>query len=167
MLSHLPVNYLTMSQHSSLLAVDKNELMKERMRMEKVKKCDKRPNSDVTVPQPSQKKKRKHPGNSADDQDKEKRFKEKDDKKKKKEEEKRRQALLIETRKAQAEARWASKTQSSYNSPEGQEVMVAADAHVRTAPSAVESNSSLPSGDTDHSSHSDRTKQAKDRKSVV
>lgn len=88
-----------MSQHSSLLAVDKNELMKERMRMEKVKKCDKRPNSDVTVPQPSQKKKRKHPGNSADDQDKEKRFKEKDDKRKKKEEDKQRQALLIETRK--------------------------------------------------------------------
>lgn len=79
---------------------------------------------------------------------------------KKKEEDKQRQALLIETRKAQAEARWASKTQSSYNSPEGQEVMVAADAHVRTAPSAADSNSSLPSGDTDHSSHSDRTKQA-------
>ena len=38
--------------------------------------------------------------------------------------------------------------------------MVAADAHVRTAPSAAESNSSFPSGDTDHSSHSDRTKQA-------
>ena len=49
-LSHLPVNYLTMSQHSSFLAVDKNKLMKERVRMEKVKKCDKRPNSNATVP---------------------------------------------------------------------------------------------------------------------
>ena len=83
-LSHPPVNCLTMSQHSSLLAVDKNELMKERVRLEKVKKSDKRPNSDTTAPQPSQKKKRKHPGNSAGDQDKEKQLKEKDDKKKKK-----------------------------------------------------------------------------------
>ncbi|KAK2552148.1 hypothetical protein P5673_026905 [Acropora cervicornis] len=136
-----------MSQHSSFLAVDKNKLMKERVRMEKVKKCDKRPNSNATVPQPSQKKKQKHPGNSAGDQDKEKRLKEKDVKIKKKEEEKQRQALLIETRKAQAEARWASKTPSSYNSPEGQEVMVTigADAGVRNAPPAAESYSSLPS----------------------
>ena len=159
-LSHLPINCLTISQHSSLLAVDKNELMKERVRLEKVKKCDKRPNSDATVPQPSQKKKRKHPGYSAGDQDKEKRLKEKDDKKKKKEKEKQRQALLVETRKAQAEARWASNTQSFCNSPQGQEVMVAADVHVPAVPRSAESTSLLPSADTDHSNHKDRSKQA-------
>lgn len=162
-LSHLPVNCLTMSQHSSLLAVDKNELMKARVRLEKDKKSDKRPNSDTTVPQPSQKKKRKHPGNSTGDQDKEKQLKEKDDKKKKKEEEKQRRALLVETRKAQAEARWASNTQSSCNSPEGQEVMVAADVHVPAAPRSAESTSLLPSDDTDHSNHSDRSNQANSR----
>ena len=64
-----------MSQLSSLLAIDKNELMKVRVRLEKVKKSDKRPNSDAKVPQPSEKNKRKHPGNSAGDQDKEKRLK--------------------------------------------------------------------------------------------
>ena len=151
-----------MSQHSSLLAVDKNELMKVRVRLEKDKKSDKRPNSDTTVSQPSQKKKRKHPENSAGDQDKEKQLKEKqlkekDDRKKKKEEEKQRQALLVETRKAQAEARWASNTQSSCNSPEGQEVMVAADVHVLAASRSAESTSLLPSVHTDHS---DRSNQA-------
>ena len=122
-----------------MLVVDKNELMKERVQVEKVKKCDKRPNSDATVLQPSQKKKQKHPGNTAGDQDKQKRSKEKDVKIKKEEEEKQRQALLIETRKAQAEVRWASKTQSSYNSPEWREVMVTigADARVRNAPPAA------------------------------
>ena len=44
-----------------MLVVDKNELMKEMMvQVEKVKKCDKRPNSDATVLQPSQKKKNKN-----------------------------------------------------------------------------------------------------------
>ena len=162
-LSHPPVNCLTMSQHSSLLAVDKNELMKERVRLEKVKKSDKRPNSDTTAPRPSQKKKRKHPGNSAGDQDKEKQLKEKDDKKKKKEEEKQRQALLVETRKAQAQARWASNTQSSCNSPEGQEVVVVADVHVPAAPRSAESTSLLPSDGTDHSNHSDRSSPANSR----
>ena len=162
-LSHLPVNCLTMSQHSSLLAVDKNELMKERVRLEKVKKSDKRPNGDTTAPQPSQKKKRKHPGNSAGDQDKEKQLKEKDDKKKKKEEEKKRQALLVETRKAQAQARWASNTQSSCNIPEGQEVVVVADVHVPAAPRSPESTSLLPSDDTNHSIHSDRSSPANSR----
>ena len=111
-----------MSQLSSLLAIDKNELMKVRVRLEKVKKSDKRPNSDAKVPQPSKKNKRKHPGNSVGDQDKEKRLKEEDGMKKKKDEEKQRQALLVETRKAQAEARRASNTQSSRNSPEGQKL---------------------------------------------
>ena len=134
--------------------------MKERVRLEKVKKSDKRPNSDTTVPRPSQEKKRKHPGNSTGDQEKEKRLKEKDDKKKKREEEKQRQALLVETRKAQAEARWASNPQSSCNSPEEQEVMVAADVHVPAAPCSAESTSLLPSDDTDHSNHRDRSKQA-------
>lgn len=70
---------------------------------------------------------------------------------------------MVETRKAQAEARWASNTQSSCNSPEGQEVMVAADVHVPAAPRSAESTSLLPSDDTDHSNHSDRSNQANSR----
>lgn len=88
--------------------------MKERMRLEKAKKNGKQPDN-------SAEKKRKHPDDNNtelqqgekskkrnDEKEKKQKASEKDEKKKKKEEERQRQKLLLQTRKAQAAARWAS-----------------------------------------------------------
>ena len=99
---------------SSFIIGDKEELMKERMRLEKAKKNGKQPERGAE-------KKRKHPDESStelqqhekpkkrnDDKENEQKAKEKEAKKKKKEEEKQRQELLLLTRKSQAAAQWAS-----------------------------------------------------------
>ena len=98
---------------SSFILGDKEELMKERIRLEKAKKKGKQPEKSAG-------KKRKHPDDSNtelqqceksnkrnDDKENEQKSKEKEAKKKKKEEEKQRQLLLLQT-KSQAAARWAS-----------------------------------------------------------
>lgn len=106
---------------SSFIVGDKEELMKERMRLEKAKKNGKQPER-------SAEKKRKHPDDRRtelqqhekskkrnDDKENEQKAKEKEAKKKKKEEEKQRQDLLLQTRKSQAAARWASASSLTSN----------------------------------------------------
>ena len=98
---------------SSFIIGDKEELMKERMRLEKAKKNGKQPERGAE-------KKRKHPDDSStelqqhkkskkqnDDKENEQKAREKEAKKKKKDEEKQRQDLLLQTRKSQAAAQWA------------------------------------------------------------
>ena len=99
---------------SSFVIGDKEELMKERMRLEKAKKNGKQPERGAE-------KKRKHPDDSSrelqqhkkskkqnDDKENEQKAREKEAKKKKKDKEKQRQdLLLVQTRKSQAAAQWA------------------------------------------------------------
>ena len=100
--------------------------MKERMRLEKAKKNEKQPERGAE-------KKRKHPDDRStelhqhekskkrnDDKENEK-AKEKEAKKKKKEEEKQRQDLLLQTRKSQAAARWASASPLTSNNHQMEE----------------------------------------------
>ena len=109
---------------------DKEELMKERMRLEKAKKNGKQPERGAE-------KKRKNPDGSStelqqheksrkqnDDKENEQRAKEKEAKKRKKEEEKQRQDLLLQTRKSQAAARWASASPLSNNNHQMEEVTI-------------------------------------------
>ena len=95
---------------------DKNELMKERMRLEKTKK-----NNEKTMEE-DPKQKRKNDKDGTEEKKKKRKLgdeaqsstetnqkaKEKEDRKKKKEEEQRRKNFLLETRKAQAAQRWSS-----------------------------------------------------------
>ena len=94
---------------------DKNVLMKERMQLEKAKKNGKKsktsvekknqnPGEHTTEGQRKEKKTQK----KKDDKENEQKAKEREEKKKKKEEYKQRQEFLLETRKSQAAARWAS-----------------------------------------------------------
>ena len=100
--------------------------MKERMRLEKAKKSGKQPERGAE--------KRKHPDNSGtelqkhekskkqnDDKENEQKAKEKEAKKRKKEEEKQRQELLLQTRKSQAAARWASASPLTSNNHQVEE----------------------------------------------
>jgi len=120
--------YYNNCQHLALYTVgDKEELMKERMRLEKAKKNEKQPERVAE-------KKRKHPGDRStelhqhekskkrnDDKENEQKAKEKEAKKKKKEEEKQRQNLLLQTRKSQAAARWASASPLTSNNHQMEE----------------------------------------------
>lgn len=105
---------MALQQLSSFFKGDKEELMKERMRLEKAKK-------NGNQPERGAEKKRKHRDDSDaelqqrekskkqnENKENEQKAKEKEAKKKKKEEEKQRQDLLLQTRKSQAAARWAS-----------------------------------------------------------
>lgn len=99
---------------------DKDELMRERLQLEKAKKNKEK--TTKTTQDPKVQKKRKNPKDSADQQKKNKKTKdqtqrdremqqkekEKEEKKQKKDEEQRRQKFLLEARKAQATKRWSS-----------------------------------------------------------
>ena len=112
---------------SSFIIGDKEELIKERVRLEKAKKNGKQPERGAA-------KKRKHPDDSStelqqhekskkrnDDKEIEQKAKEKEAKEKKKEEEKQRQDLLLQTRKSQAAARWASASPLTSNNHQMEE----------------------------------------------
>ena len=128
---------------SSFIIGDKEELMKERMRLEKAKKNGKQPGRGAEN-------KRKHPDDSStelqqqekskkrnNDKENEEKAKEKEAKKKKKEEEKQRQDLLLQTRKSQAAARWASASPlASNNHQMGEEVTILGQVNSTCTPSA-------------------------------
>lgn len=114
----------------SFIIGDKEELMKERMRLEKAKKNGQQPERGAE-------KKRKHPDENStelqhdekskkrnDDKENEQKAKEKETKKRKKEEEKQRQDLLLQTRKSQAAARWASTSPLTSNNHQMEEVTI-------------------------------------------
>ena len=103
-----------------LFTADKNELMRERLQLEKAKKNKEK--TTKTTQDPKVQKKRKNPKDSADQHKKKKKTKdqtqtdkemqqkekEKVEKKQKKYEEQTRQKFLLEARKAQATKRWSS-----------------------------------------------------------
>ena len=107
----------------SFFTADKNELMKERMRLEKEKK------NGNKGQEPKAQKKRKHPEGDKENQKKKKKqestesakekeqaVQNKEEKRKKKEQEQERQKMMLEARKAQAISRWvASTTATTHN----------------------------------------------------
>ena len=107
----------------SFFPADKNELMKERMRLEKEKK------NGNKGQEPKAQKKRKHPQGDKENQKKKKKqestesakekeqaVQNKEEKRKKKEQEQERQKMMLEARKAQAISRWvASTTATTHN----------------------------------------------------
>lgn len=107
--------------------------MKERIKLEKAKKNGKEPVTSGKEKQKQQgssnkenqqRKEKKGQRQKDDNKEKEQKAKEKEERKKKKVEDKQRQALLLETQKSQAAARWASTCSSNPSHHKEAEVTV-------------------------------------------
>ncbi|XP_074606230.1 uncharacterized protein LOC141859286 [Acropora palmata] len=121
---------------------DKNELMKERIKLEKEKKNGKEPvtsgkgkqkqqgsSNKENQPRKEKRGQRQKDGNK----EKEQKAKEREEKKKKRVEDKQRQALFLETRKSQAAARWASTCSPIPSHHKEAEVTVVGEVHATSA----------------------------------